>query len=86
MKTISLVVFLTLLFLSCRQPVPQNVKGPASDLGHIDIILDSTTYEAIKRDTFMQKEFGVLYIDTVYYGGKPSYDLYLLGDLNLMVK
>lgn len=77
-------VSLTILLLSCTSPAPQRIKGPASDLSHIDLILDSSTYQAIKNDPFMQKEFGVLNIDTAYYGGKPSYDLYLLGDLNFL--
>lgn len=78
------LVCLTVLLLACNRPAPQLIKGPASDLCHIDIILDSSTYQAIKNDPFMQKEFGVLNVDTAYYGGKPSYDLYLLGNLNFL--
>ena len=83
MKSI-LIVCLTFLFFSCKNQTTEVVVGPASDLAHIDVILDSATYEAIKNDSFMQTEFGVLNIDTAYYAGKPSYDLYLLGHRNFL--
>jgi len=79
-----LVVCLIVFFCSCNNKAIEVVEGPASDLSHIDVILDSATYEAIKNDPFMQTEFGVLNIDTAYYGGKPSYDLYLLGHLSFL--
>ncbi len=58
--------------------------APVSDLCHIDLIIDTTTWFAIKNDSFFQKEFAVLETDTAYYGGKPSFDLYALGQLNFL--
>jgi hypothetical protein len=74
-------IFLTFSFFAYTQSIKSD---PVSDLGHIDLILDSATWHAIKNDSFIQKEFGVLNLDTTYYGGKPSYDLYLLGQLNFL--
>ena len=85
MKNILLATFFAVLFFACNnQPSKIKSERPVSDLGHIDLILDSVTYFAIKSDSFMQKEFGVFNADTNYYGGKPSYDLYILGHLNFL--
>jgi len=85
MKNILLATFFSVLFFACNNPHSKIIaEGPVSDLGHIDLILDSATYYAIKSDSFMQKEFGVFNADTNYYGGKPSYDLYILGHLNFL--
>ncbi|MEP6845439.1 MAG: DUF5829 family protein [Panacibacter sp.] len=74
-----------ILLFSCNQHEKENGSSiPASDLAHIDLILDTATWTAVKNDSYMQKEFGVLSNDTAYYGGKPSYDLYLLGQLNFL--
>lgn len=74
----------SLSFFGCAEQESQLKNAPISDLGHIDIILDSVTWYAIKNDSFIQNEFGVLNVDTAYYGGKPSYDLYVLGHLNFL--
>ncbi|MEO6346425.1 MAG: DUF5829 family protein [Aquaticitalea sp.] len=69
----------------CEAQTSKSIAAyPVSDLAHIDVILDSITYYAIRNDPFMQNEFGVVEIDTAYYGGKPSYDLYILGQLNFL--
>lgn len=71
-------------FFACKEQTSKKINSPVSDLAHIDIILDSTTWYAIKTDSFIQKEFGILNVDTAYYGDKPSYDLYVLGHLNFL--
>ena len=82
---IVIVLYLFIFINVCEAQSPKsNTATPVSDLGHIDVILDSVTYFAIKNDSFIKKEFGVLEIDTTYYGGKPSYDLYILGHLNFL--
>lgn len=82
---ISATLFIFLLSLSaCKSPSSKPINTPVSDFAHIDVILDSATWFAIKNDSFIQKEFGVLNVDTAYYGGKPSYDLYVLGHLNFL--
>lgn len=81
MKQILLLVF---IIISCQKKTSISVNSSISDLGHIDVVLDSATWNAIKNDSFMQKEFGVLDSDTAYYWGKPSYDLYVLGQLNFL--
>jgi hypothetical protein len=85
MKYILLAELVAILTISgCTDQTSQSVKAPVSDLGHIDVILDSTTWHAIKNDAFLQKEFGVVMLDTTYYENKPRYELYLLGHLNFL--
>jgi Family of unknown function (DUF5829) len=86
MKRILLATLLisTIALVSYKDSSFKSIPNPVSDLGHIDVILDSATWYAIRNDFFTQKEFGVLNNDTAYYGGKPSYDLYLLGHLNFL--
>ncbi|MES1217656.1 MAG: DUF5829 family protein [Bacteroidota bacterium] len=85
MKQIILTTLVvSLSFFACTEQATKSVNGPISDLGHIDVILDSVTWHAIKNDSFIQNEFGVLNVDTAYYGGKASYDLYVLGHLNFL--
>ena len=87
MKYATLFLCACILFvcLSCNESVKQDNKPtPLSDLAHIDIILDSATWAAVKSDSFISKEFAVINSDTAHYGGKPSYDLYLLGRLNFL--
>jgi hypothetical protein len=78
----TLIILLSLF--GCTEQASKSIHAPISDLGHIDVILDSATWYAIKNDSFIQNEFGVLNVDTAYYGGKPSYDLYVLGHLNFL--
>lgn len=80
-KLLITCIYLMFSFFAYSQS-PKNL--PISDLGHIDVILDSITWYAIKNDSFIQKQFAVMYIDTAYYGKKPSYDIYLLGQLNFL--
>ncbi len=70
--------------IGCHKQETKNFDSPISDLGHIDVILDSTAWYAIQNDSFIQNEFGILNQDTAYYGGKPSFDFYLLGNLNFL--
>ena len=85
MKQIILsTLVVSLSFFACTEQATKSVNAPISDLGHIDVILDSATWHAIKNDSFIQNEFGVLNVDTAYYGGKASYDLYVLGHLNFL--
>src|SRR4026208_489159 len=83
-KIILTALVVSTYFFGCTEKASKSVEGPISNLGHIDVILDSATWYAIKNDSFIQNEFGVLNVDTAYYGGKPSYDLYILGNLNFL--
>ncbi|MBX3107325.1 MAG: hypothetical protein KIS69_09995 [Bacteroidetes bacterium] len=85
MKHTILITFLVSIFIfGCKDHTSKSKDAPVSDLGHIDVILDSVTWYTIKNDSFIQNDFGVLNVDTAYYSGKPSYDLYLLGQLNFL--
>src|SRR5688500_11373594 len=87
-QLLTLFISATIFCSACTMPASkteaQKFAGPASDLGHIDVILDSATWFAIKNDSFIQNEFSVVELDTIHYGGKPSYDVYLLGLNNFM--
>jgi len=62
---------------SCSQR-QETFSAPESDLGHIDLILDSAAFHAVLQDSFFRKEFSSLFQDTTMYS-KPSYDIYLTG-------
>jgi hypothetical protein len=79
-----IISFICLSFLSCTEPETNDKIAPATDLAHIDIILDSATWAAIRSDSFMQTQFAVMNNDTAVYSGKKSYDIYLLGQLNFL--
>ncbi len=83
-KNILTALVISLLFFGCRERESKSQIVPISDLGHIDVIIDSTTWFSIKNDSFIKNEFGVLNVDTTYYGGEPSYDLYILGNMNFL--
>ncbi|MBX2920463.1 MAG: hypothetical protein KF741_14600, partial [Ferruginibacter sp.] len=60
MKHTILTAFLVSIFIwGCTEHTPKSKDAPISDLGHIDVILDSVTWYAIKNDSFIQNEFGV---------------------------
>ncbi|RZK26049.1 MAG: hypothetical protein EOO43_03910 [Flavobacterium sp.] len=84
MKRLSIALLGLMLNLTAPAQSSLNEEAPVSDLGHIDVILDSASWYAIKNSPFIQNEFGVLNVDTTYYSGKPSYDLYVLGQLNFL--
>lgn len=85
-----LILFIsaTIFCSACTMPPSKSElksdSGSDSYLGHIDVILDSVTWFAIKSDSFLKNEFSAVELDTVHYGGKPSYDIYLLGNNNFM--
>ena len=67
MKQIILAtLIITLSFWGCTEQISKSVNAPISYLGHIDLILDLVTWYAIKNDSFIQNEFGVLNVDTAY--------------------
>lgn len=74
-----IIILVAIIFCNCS---PQNnsskVVAPVSDLGHVDLVLDSAAFHAVVRDSFLTKEFSVFFQDTTLYS-KPSYDLYMLG-------
>lgn len=78
-----LFVVLIILNSGCNTQ-KSNLKAPTSDLGHIDLILDSIDYYSIVNDTFLTQSFALFFQDTVTYGSKPSYDLYLAGQENFL--
>lgn len=85
MKYISLFFITMLTLCACNDTKKETQStGPVSDLCHIDLIVDTATWDAINKDSFFRKEFAVLESDTAYYGGKPSYDIYALGKLNFL--
>lgn len=73
----AIIISLSLIIHSCSQKQAP-FKAPESDLGHIDLILDSAAFHAVLQDSFLRQEFCSLYQDTTMYS-KPSYDIYLTG-------
>jgi hypothetical protein len=76
-----LVLVLSGLFLTgCSK----NEGVPESELGHIDIILDTATFNALARDTFMTTYFAYTFKDTTLYGLSFSYDFFVMGQENFL--
>ncbi|SDB58424.1 hypothetical protein SAMN03097699_2308 [Flavobacteriaceae bacterium MAR_2010_188] len=73
-----ITILLTACCLSACKKEQKLLPVPVSDLGHVDLILDSTAFHAILQDSFLTNEFAVLSQDTTMYS-KPSYDIYLTG-------
>jgi hypothetical protein len=81
-----------LFFFSCtnsRKISPVNYSNaskitlqqiPASDFSHIMVIIDSTTYTAMARDSFITKQLGLATLDTMM----TIYSLYLGGQENFL--
>ena len=78
---ISRYVVLALLVnaFACTVSKPKFYDAPVSDLGHIDLVLDSADYFALINNSFIKNEFGLVFQDTVYYGEMPSFDTYIAG-------
>lgn len=78
----NLIILLTLIGLSsCKKKEVEKeieIKIPTSEMGHIDLVLDSLAFYDVLQDTFLTEIFSVSSQDTKMYS-KPSYDLYLLG-------
>ena len=75
-------LFAIFIFKVCCFSACKNEKSvfpaPVSDLGHIDLVLDSAAFHAVLQDSFFRQEFSSLFQDTTMYS-KPSYDIYLTG-------
>jgi Family of unknown function (DUF5829) len=77
MKHLLIIMLAALSFSSCKEE-KKTFAAPVSDLGHVDLVLDSAAFHAILQDSFLVNEFAVVSQDTTMYA-KPSYDIYLLG-------
>ena len=82
-KSIGLLLLLAVLAFACEKKRTY-FKAPISDLGHIDLVLDSVAFYSVLKDSFLTREFAFMSQDTVTYGGKPSYDIYLAGQENFL--
>ena len=73
----AIIIASILIMHSCSQKAA-TFSAPESDLGHVDLILDSAAFHAVLQDSFFRQEFSSLFQDTTMYS-KPSYDIYLTG-------
>jgi len=73
-----LTILLAVCCLSACKKEMKPFSAPVSDLGHIDLVLDSTAFHAILQDSFLINQFAVVSQDTTMYS-KPSFDIYMLG-------
>jgi len=62
----------------------EKIPVPTSFLGHVDIILDTTTIRQISEDEFMMKTFGISSFDTLIIGNQKSYDMFMIGRENFL--
>jgi hypothetical protein len=81
-RTYAFIAVIVVLLISGCSSDNKQTGLPEVYLGHVDIILDTATVRAIQSDEFLTKIFAMSISDTVKMGGKPSYDLFLLGREN----
>lgn len=77
MKKILIIFSTVFCCINCNKKT-KTFSAPVSDLGHVDLILDSAAFHTILQDSFLNNQFAVVSQDTTMYA-KPSYDIYLLG-------
>lgn len=73
-----LTILLAVCCLSACKQERKSFSAPVSDLGHVDLVLDSAAFHAILQDSFLTNQFAIVFQDTTQYS-KPSYDIYMLG-------
>jgi hypothetical protein len=78
-----LCVFFISIISGCGSE-KEKIPVPVSFLGHVDIILDTTTIRQIAEDEFMMKTFGISNFDTLTLNNQKSYDMFLIGRENFL--
>jgi hypothetical protein len=79
-----LILFAFIIFISGCGSEKEKIPVPVSFLGHIDIILDTTTIRQIAEDEYMMKTFGISNFDTLAIGNQKSYDMFMVGRENFL--
>lgn len=78
-----LFVFAVSIISGCG-PEKEKIPVPISFLGHVDIILDTSTIRQISEDEYMMKTFGMSSFDTLMMGNQRSYDMFIIGRENFL--
>lgn len=84
MKFYIVLTFFAVMVISGCGPDKPVIPVPTSFLGHVDIILDTTTIRQISEDEFLMKTFGISNFDTLVMNNQKSYDMYLIGRENFL--
>lgn len=75
------IVFFALCMLHFLESHSQSKAAPlpVTDFFHLDLVVDAEDFEQIRTDKFWAGDFGASFVDTSAINGKPSIELYLLG-------
>lgn len=84
MKFYIVLTFFAVMVISGCGPDKPVIPVPTSFLGHVDIILDTTTIRQIAEDEFMMKTFGISNFDTLVMNNQKSYDMFMIGRENFL--
>lgn len=84
MKLYLILCFFAISIISGCGSEKEKIPVPTSFLGHVDIILDTTTIRQIAEDEYMMKTFGISNFDTIVIGNQKSYDMFIIGRGNFL--
>jgi len=75
------IVFFALCMLHFLVSHSQSKSAPlpVTDFFHLDLVVDAEDFEQIRTNKFWAGDFGASFVDTSAINGKPSIELYLLG-------
>ena len=77
-KLLFLVFFYALQINPCIAQ-KQYFDVPVTDFFHLCFNVDSAEFTAFQNNSFLKKEFSSVFVDTAEVAGKPSIELFLLG-------
>ncbi len=75
---------LAILILAGCGSDKNDTSVPKSFLGHLDIIIDTSTVRQLAEDEYLMKSFGISFFDTVMMGNQRSFDMFILGQENFL--
>jgi len=84
MKFYLVLTFFAVISISGCGSEKEKIPVPTSFLGHVDIILDTTTIRQMAEDEFMMKTFGISSFDTLIMNNQKSYDMFMIGRENFL--
>jgi hypothetical protein len=81
-KIANIIVLCSVFAVIALTGCGKNETVPETDLGHLDIILDTATFRQVAGDFFLKSGFGLCILDTAMYKGQPSIDYFVVGQEN----
>ncbi|MCF1716337.1 hypothetical protein L0U88_16970 [Flavihumibacter sp. RY-1] len=79
MKKIIVYSSILMLHFSLSYAQSKSASLPGTDFFHLDLVVDAEDFEQIRTDKFWSEVFGNIFVDSSFINGKPSTEIYLLG-------